>query len=96
MPISTRSLERQPRQAKKPTRCGGRACPAWALRRPSSRKDHLLTIGLPQGCSRAVVRPDAETATAQNHKRPTEAFFTDPSGTNLGKIFATRLELTCA
>ncbi|WP_245436286.1 DUF1007 family protein [Mesorhizobium tamadayense] len=55
-----------------------------------------MTIGLPQGCSRAVVRPDAETATAQNHKRPTEAFFTDPSGTNLGKIFATRLELTCA
>ena len=55
----------------------------------------LAVTGLPQGCSRNVVRPNPETAIAQNQKRLTEAFFTDPSGTNLGKIFATRLELTC-
>ena len=57
--------------------------------------DKLAVTGLPQGCSRNVVRPNPETAIAQNQKRLTEAFFTDPSGTNLGKIFATRLELTC-
>ncbi|MER8791826.1 DUF1007 family protein [Mesorhizobium sp. M0983] len=57
--------------------------------------DKIAVAGLPQGCSRAVVRPDPDTAIAQNQKSLTEAFFTDPTGTNLGKIFATRLELTC-
>lgn len=58
--------------------------------------DTMAVVGLPQRCSRAVIRPDANTAIAQNQKRLTDAFFTDPAGTNLAKIFATRLELTCA
>ncbi len=58
--------------------------------------DKMAVVGLPQRCSRTVIRPDADTAIAQNQKRLTDAFFTDPAGTNLAKIFATRLELTCA
>ncbi|PZV34378.1 DUF1007 family protein [Mesorhizobium kowhaii] len=58
--------------------------------------DKLAVAGLPQGCARAVVRPDPDTAIAQNQKSLTDAFFSDPTGTDLGKIFATRLELTCA
>ncbi|MER9407887.1 DUF1007 family protein [Mesorhizobium caraganae] len=57
--------------------------------------DKIAVAGLPEGCSRAVVRPDPDTAIAQNQKSLTDAFFSDPTGTNLGKIFATRLELTC-
>ncbi|MER8915172.1 DUF1007 family protein [Mesorhizobium sp. M0761] len=57
--------------------------------------DKIAVAGLPQGCSRAVVRPDPDTAIAQNQKSLTDAFFSDPTGTDLGKIFATRLELTC-
>lgn len=58
--------------------------------------DKMAVTGLPASCSRAVVRPDPNVAIAQNQKRLTDAFFTDPAGTNLAKIFATRLELTCA
>jgi ABC-type uncharacterized transport system substrate-binding protein len=55
--------------------------------------DHkIMVAGLPQVCSRSVVRPDPDTAIAQNQKSLTDAFFNDPTGTNLGKIFATRLE----
>ncbi|MES0022396.1 MULTISPECIES: DUF1007 family protein [unclassified Mesorhizobium] len=57
--------------------------------------DKIAVAGLPEGCSRAVVRPDPDTAIAQNQKSLTDAFFSDPTGTDLGKIFATRLELTC-
>jgi ABC-type uncharacterized transport system substrate-binding protein len=57
--------------------------------------DKIAVVGLPQGCARSVVRPDPDTAIAQNQKSLTDAFFNDPTGTNLGKIFATRLELTC-
>ncbi|MER9412236.1 DUF1007 family protein [Mesorhizobium sp. M0589] len=58
--------------------------------------DDKIAVGdLPQGCARAVVRPDPNTAIAQNQKSLTDAFFSDPTGTDLGKIFATRLELTC-
>jgi len=58
--------------------------------------DSMTVSGLPASCSRTIVRPDPETAIAQNQKKLTDAFFTDPSGTNLAKIFATRLELTCS
>ncbi|PBB89640.1 ABC transporter substrate-binding protein [Mesorhizobium sp. WSM3864] len=57
--------------------------------------EKIAVAGLPPGCTRAVVRPDPNMAIAQNQKRLTDAFFSDPAGTNLGKIFATRLELTC-
>ncbi|TGS71534.1 DUF1007 family protein [Mesorhizobium sp. M3A.F.Ca.ET.174.01.1.1] len=58
--------------------------------------EKIAVTGLPRGCTRAVVRPNPDVAIAQNQKRLTDAFFNDPAGINLGKIFATRLELTCA
>lgn len=57
--------------------------------------DKIAVANLPQGCERTVVRPDPNDAIAQNQGTLTDAFFNDPTGTNLGKIFATRLELTC-
>lgn len=50
---------------------------------------------LPSGCTRKVVRPDPDEALAQNQGTLTDAFFNDPSGTDMSKIFATRLELDC-
>ena len=46
-------------------------------------------------CKRAVVRPDPDEVMAQNQANLTEAFFNDPAGTDMSKLFATRLELTC-
>ena len=58
--------------------------------------DDLLTVdGMPSTCTKAVIRPDPDTAIAQNQKTLTQAFFTDPTGNDLSKIFATKLELTC-
>lgn len=50
---------------------------------------------LPAECTRAVIRPDPDEAISQNQSKLTDAFFNDPSGTDMSKIFATRLELTC-
>ena len=51
--------------------------------------------GLPAGCTRTVVRPDPDEALAKNQSKLTDAFFNDPTGTDMSKIFATRLELSC-
>ena len=59
-------------------------------------EDKNLTVsGMPAGCTRAVVRPDPDEAIAMNQQSLTDAFFADPSGNDMSKIFATRLELTC-
>ena len=58
--------------------------------------DSLVVSGLPAGCTRQVVRPDADEAVAMNQQSLTDAFFNDPSGNDMTKMFATRLELTCA
>ncbi|MCV0393815.1 MAG: DUF1007 family protein [Rhizobiaceae bacterium] len=59
-------------------------------------EDSALAVeGLPSGCERSVVRPNAEEAIAQNQDTLTEAFFNDPGGNDMSKLFATRLELTC-
>jgi ABC-type uncharacterized transport system substrate-binding protein len=50
---------------------------------------------LPSSCTRTVIRPDPDTAIAQNQQTLTDAFFNDPTGTDMSKIFATKLELTC-
>ena len=55
----------------------------------------LKVAGAPASCKSAVVRPDADEAIAQNQGSLTEQFFTDPQGTDMSKIFATRIELTC-
>lgn len=48
-----------------------------------------------KACTRAVVRPDADEVIKANQANLTEAFFNDPTGTNMSKLFATRLEVTC-
>ena len=57
--------------------------------------DKIAVADLPRKCQRAVVRPDPNDVIAQNQGTLADAFFNDPTGTDLGKIFATRLELTC-
>lgn len=46
-------------------------------------------------CTKSVIRPDADEIIAQNQASLTEAFFNDPAGTLMGKLFATRVEFTC-
>lgn len=46
-------------------------------------------------CKRAVVRPDPDQIIAENQANLTSAFFDDPAGSDMTKLFATRLELTC-
>ena len=53
----------------------------------------IVVEGLPANCVKKVIRPDPDQAIAQNQKTLTDAFFNDP--TDLSKIFATKLELTC-
>lgn len=48
-----------------------------------------------EGCSHKVVRPDPDAVIAQNQSNLTEAFFNDPAGTDMGKLFATRMEISC-
>ena len=57
--------------------------------------DHMAVDTLPSDCQRQVIRPDPDTAISQNQKTLTDAFYNDPTGTDLSKIFATKLELTC-
>ena len=58
--------------------------------------DSLTVSGLPDECTRAVVRPDPDEAIAMNQQSLTDAFFNDPMGVDYSKLFATRLELDCA
>jgi ABC-type uncharacterized transport system substrate-binding protein len=57
-------------------------------------KDATIT-SLPAACKSTVVRPDADETLAQNQTNLTDAFFNDPKGTDMSKIFATRLEVSC-
>ncbi|NGN44251.1 DUF1007 family protein [Mesorhizobium sp. CGMCC 1.15528] len=57
--------------------------------------DNMSVANLPPMCTKQVIRPDPDTAIAQNQSTLTDAFFNDPTGTDMSKIFATRLELNC-
>jgi ABC-type uncharacterized transport system substrate-binding protein len=57
-------------------------------------KDVVL-MGKFDGCTGAVVRPDPDEVIAENKSTLTDAFFNDPTGTNMSKLFATRMEVTC-
>ncbi|WP_064805024.1 MULTISPECIES: DUF1007 family protein [unclassified Rhizobium] len=58
--------------------------------------NELATVGDGlKACKHQVVRPDADEVISQNKQSLTDAFFNDPTGTNMSKLFATRLELTC-
>lgn len=57
---------------------------------------NLIVDGaVPAACKPAVVRPDPDKALEENQQSLTDAFFNDPTGTDMSKIFATRLEITC-
>jgi ABC-type uncharacterized transport system substrate-binding protein len=59
-------------------------------------EDSNITVeGLPSNCTSKVIRPDPDEAIKENQKTLTEAFFNDPTGTDMSKIFATKLELNC-
>ncbi|KAB2685701.1 DUF1007 family protein [Brucella tritici] len=55
----------------------------------------LVVKGLPASCTSKVIRPNPDEALAQNQATLTDAFFNDPAGTDMSKIFATRLEIDC-
>jgi ABC-type uncharacterized transport system substrate-binding protein len=55
----------------------------------------LVVMGEMGDCKKTVVRPNPDEVLAQNQASLTEAFFNDPEGNDLSKLFATRLELIC-
>ncbi|WP_265519474.1 DUF1007 family protein [Nitratireductor luteus] len=57
--------------------------------------EYMGVENMPSDCERQVVRPDADEAIAQNQETLTEAFFNDPTGNDLSKIFATKLQISC-
>ena len=57
-------------------------------------KDVVL-MGKFDGCKGTVVRPDPDEVISENKSTLTDAFFNDPTGTNMAKLFATRMEVTC-
>lgn len=61
-----------------------------------AKDEDMATIGDGfKGCTRAVVRPDPDQVLKDNQANLTSAFFSDPTGTNMSKLFATRLEVSC-
>ncbi len=61
-----------------------------------TKDDDMATVGDGfKTCKRAVIRPDPDEVLKQNQASLTQAFFNDPAGTNMSKLFATRLEVTC-
>ncbi|WP_077959672.1 DUF1007 family protein [Ensifer adhaerens] len=46
-------------------------------------------------CEHKVVRPDPDEVLAENKDTLTDAFWSDPTGTDMSKLFATRIEITC-
>ncbi|MDQ0321889.1 ABC-type uncharacterized transport system substrate-binding protein [Pararhizobium capsulatum DSM 1112] len=46
-------------------------------------------------CEHKVIRPDPDEVLAENKSSLTDAFFNDPTGTDMSKMFATRIEFTC-
>lgn len=55
----------------------------------------VVFIGDFNGCSGKIVRPDPDEVIAENKATLTDAFFNDPTGTNMAKLFAIREEVTC-
>jgi ABC-type uncharacterized transport system substrate-binding protein len=57
--------------------------------------DQMAVENLPAECTRTVIRPDPDEVLAQNQATLTEEFFNDPTGNDMSKLFATRLEIDC-
>ena len=58
-------------------------------------KDLVLKGAGFEKCQHKVVRPDPDYVISQNSASLTDAFFNDPTGTDMTKLFATRMEVTC-
>ncbi|GHC64389.1 DUF1007 family protein [Limoniibacter endophyticus] len=56
---------------------------------------NMAVKDLPSRCTTSVVRPDPDEAIAQNQGSLTEAFFNDPNGNDLSKLFATKFQFDC-
>ncbi|QKV20325.1 DUF1007 family protein [Oricola thermophila] len=56
---------------------------------------NMVLEGAPKNCTRTMVVPDPDEAIAQNQATLTEAFFSDPTGNDLSKLLATRMEVNC-
>jgi ABC-type uncharacterized transport system substrate-binding protein len=59
-------------------------------------EDEMVLDGAPETCSRTMVVPDPDEAIAQNADKLTEAFFDDPTGNDMSKLLATRMEVSCS
>ncbi|MCA1441355.1 DUF1007 family protein [Ensifer sp. IC4062] len=58
--------------------------------------DDLSVVGEKiEACEHKVVRPDPDEVLAENKDTLTDAFWNDPTGTDMSKLFATRIEVTC-
>jgi ABC-type uncharacterized transport system substrate-binding protein len=57
--------------------------------------DLVLVGDVFQSCQHKVVRPNPDEVISQNQQSLTDAFFNDPAGTNMSKLFATRMEVSC-
>ncbi|ACP26672.1 ABC-type uncharacterized transport system periplasmic component-like protein [Sinorhizobium fredii NGR234] len=58
--------------------------------------DDLTVVGEKiEACQHQVVRPDPDEVLAENKDTLTDAFWNDPTGTDMSKLFATRIEVTC-
>jgi ABC-type uncharacterized transport system substrate-binding protein len=56
----------------------------------------LVTLGDAfKTCKMQVVRPDPDQVIAENKTSLTDAFFNDPTGTTMSKLFATRVDAQC-
>lgn len=58
--------------------------------------DDLAPVGDQiNACEHKVIRPDPDEVLAENKANLTDAFFNDPTGTDMSKMFATRIEFQC-
>jgi len=48
-----------------------------------------------KSCTQKVVRPNPDEVIAENRSTLTDAFFNDPTGTTMSKLFATRIDVQC-
>lgn len=56
----------------------------------------MVLEGAPANCGHEMVIPDPDEAIAQNQDKLTEAFFNDPGGNDMSKLFATRMDVSCS
>lgn len=58
--------------------------------------DAMALKDAPSGCGFQMVVPDVDKVLEENQSTLTEDFFNDPASNDYGKMFATRMEISCA